>query len=141
MVDSTRRRRAGVPDQQPQRRRGARTDGAAAARQGADSGVRLRRGRTAVAASRAAAAAEVSVGGPLPLACVCAATRLAARVLTAVYDRELRATGVQTPQFALLSVLTKRPQAAQQELGTWLAMEQSTLSRNLRGLARKGWVS
>ena len=72
---------------------------------------------------------------------MCAATRLAARVLTGVYDRELRATGVQTPQFALLSVLAKRPCAAQQELGAWLAMEQSTLSRNLQGLARKGWVS
>ena len=72
---------------------------------------------------------------------MCAATRLAARVLTGVYDHELRATGVQTPQFALLSLLTKRPQAAQQQLGTWLAMEQSTLSRNLQGLARKGWVS
>jgi len=72
---------------------------------------------------------------------VCAATRLAARVLTGVYDQELRTAGVQATQYALLALLMKRPQSAQQELGAWLAMEQSTLSRNLQGLARKGWIS
>jgi DNA-binding MarR family transcriptional regulator len=77
----------------------------------------------------------------MSLVCVCAATRQAARVLTGIYDQELRGTGVQTPQYALLAVLAKHPQSAQQELAVWLAMEQSTLSRNLQGLARKGWVS
>jgi len=45
------------------------------------------------------------------------------------------------PQFALLSLLLKRPEASQRQLGSWLAMEQSTLSRNLQGVARRGWVS
>jgi DNA-binding MarR family transcriptional regulator len=62
-------------------------------------------------------------------------------VLTGLYDGELRAAGVPAPQFALLSLLLKRPKASQQQLGAWLAMEQSTLSRNLQGVARRGWVS
>jgi DNA-binding MarR family transcriptional regulator len=62
-------------------------------------------------------------------------------VLTGLYDGELRAAGVPAPQFALLSLLLKRPTASQRQLGAWLAMEQSTLSRNLQGVARRGWVS
>src|SRR3954468_5912379 len=142
MVDSTGRRRAGVSHQQPQRRRSPRADGAAAAGQSADPRVRVHRGRSAVAAARAADAAEaVDPIAPLPLACACAATRLASRVLTGLYDEELRRAGVPAPQFALLSLLVKRPEASQRQLGAWLAMEQSTLSRNLQGVARRGWVS
>ena len=62
-------------------------------------------------------------------------------MLTGLYDRELREAGIQSTQFALLTLLRKRPGAGQQELAAWMAMEQSTLSRNLQGLARKGWVS
>ena len=62
-------------------------------------------------------------------------------MLTGIYDEELRPAGVPAPQFALLSLLLKRPKASQRQLGAWLAMEQSTLSRNLQGVARRGWVS
>ena len=62
-------------------------------------------------------------------------------MLTGLYDEELRRTGVPAPQYALLTLLVKRPRASQRQLGVWLAMEQSTLSRNLRGVARRGWVS
>src|SRR4051812_46478656 len=142
MVDSTGRRRAGVSHQQPQRRRSPRADGAAAAGQSADPRVRVHRGRSAVAAARAADAAEaVDPIAPLPLACACAATRLASRVLTGIYDEELRPAGVPAPQFALLTLLLKRPKASQRQLGAWLAMEQSTLSRNLQGVVRRGWGS
>jgi DNA-binding MarR family transcriptional regulator len=73
--------------------------------------------------------------------CVCAATRQAARVLTSVYDQELRPAGLQATQFALLATIDSCSGASQDQLGVWLATEQSTLSRNLQGLARKGWVS
>jgi DNA-binding MarR family transcriptional regulator len=62
-------------------------------------------------------------------------------VLTGIYDEELRPAGVPAPQFALLTLLLKRPKASQRQLGVWLAMEQSTLSRNLQGVARRGWIS
>jgi DNA-binding MarR family transcriptional regulator len=75
------------------------------------------------------------------LPCACAATRLAARVLTGVYDQELRRTGLQAAQFGLLAALDRHASASQQQLAAWLAMDQSTLSRNLKGLARKRWVT
>jgi DNA-binding MarR family transcriptional regulator len=62
-------------------------------------------------------------------------------VLTGLYDEELRPAGVPAPQFALLMLLVKRPEASQRQLAAWLAMEQSTLSRNLQAVARRGWVS
>ena len=66
---------------------------------------------------------------------------MASRVLTGVYDEELRRSGLPATQFALLAILDRRPGAAQEQLTTWVAMEQSTLSRNLNGLVRRGWVS
>jgi DNA-binding MarR family transcriptional regulator len=83
----------------------------------------------------------VTAAAPLHLPCVCAATRRAARVLTGVYDQELRPVGVPATQFGLLAAIDRHPGATQEQLGTRLAMEQSTLSRNLKGLARKRWVA
>ena len=48
---------------------------------------------------------------------------------------------MQATQFALLALLNKHPGSVQEQLAAWLAMEQSTLSRNLKGLSRKRWVS
>ena len=80
-------------------------------------------------------------GSRLALPCACAATRLAARVLTGVYDQELRPSGLQATQFGLLAALDRDAGASQEQLARWLAMDQSTLSRNLKGLARKHWVT
>ena len=62
-------------------------------------------------------------------------------MLTGVYDQELRRTGLQATQFGLLAALDRHAGASQEQLAAWLAMEQSTLSRNLKGLARKRWVA
>ena len=62
-------------------------------------------------------------------------------MLTGVYDHELRRSGLPATQFALLAILDKRPGAAQEQLAAWMAMEQSTLSRNLKGIVRNGWIS
>jgi DNA-binding MarR family transcriptional regulator len=61
-------------------------------------------------------------------------------VLTSVYDQELRPAGLQATQFALLATIEGHARASQDQLAVWLATEQSTLSRNLRVLARKHWV-
>ena len=62
-------------------------------------------------------------------------------MLTGIYDQELRRTGLQATQFGLLAALDRHAGASQEQLAAWLAMEQSTLSRNLQGLARKRWVT
>lgn len=58
-----------------------------------------------------------------------------------MYDHELRRTGLQATQFALLATLARHPGSAQGQIAVWLAMEQSTLSRNLQALIRKHWVA
>jgi DNA-binding MarR family transcriptional regulator len=80
---------------------------------------------------------------PLPelpeLGCVCATVRRTARLVTQVYDAELRGL-VDAPQFALLSALDRKPGCPQAALGRILGLDKTTLSRNLRILERNGWI-
>ena len=72
--------------------------------------------------------------------CLCAATRLAARAITRVYEAEFRAVGLQPPQFWLLMELAQTGSTTQVELLKRVAMDQTTLSRNIAVLARNKWV-
>jgi DNA-binding MarR family transcriptional regulator len=74
------------------------------------------------------------------LACACATARQVARVLTQLYDRSLRDTGMQAPQFALLMTLNKQGPSSQIALGRRYALDKTTVSRNLKSLNRKGWI-
>ena len=71
--------------------------------------------------------------------CACATVRRAARLLTQLYDQELR-PHLQAPQFALLAVLEKKPGCNQATLARVLAFDKTTLSRNLGLMERKGWI-
>ena len=71
--------------------------------------------------------------------CACATVRRAARLLTQLYDEELRES-VQASQFALLSALEKRPGCNQAILSRALAFDKTTLSRNLSLMQKKGWI-
>jgi DNA-binding MarR family transcriptional regulator len=71
--------------------------------------------------------------------CACAGVRRAARLVTQLYDGELR-PGLQASQFALLSVLDKRPGLPQSVLGRALAFDKTTLSRNLSLMRKKLWI-
>ena len=72
--------------------------------------------------------------------CLCATTRLAARAITRVYEREFRAVGLQAPQFALLMQISQKEATSQSELMKDIAMDQTTLSRNVAVLVRRKWV-
>lgn len=74
------------------------------------------------------------------LPCLCASTRLAARSITRLYDSEFRGVGLQAPQFALLMQLAQKAGMSQGELLEHIAMDQTTLSRNLAVLTRRKWV-
>jgi DNA-binding MarR family transcriptional regulator len=74
------------------------------------------------------------------LPCLCASTRLAARAITRLYDSEFRSVGLQAPQFALLMQLAQKEGMSQVELLEDIAMDQTTLSRNLAVLVRRKWV-
>jgi DNA-binding MarR family transcriptional regulator len=78
--------------------------------------------------------------GDLPgSACACATLRRAARLVTQLYDEELR-RHLPASQFALLSAIKSRPGCNQSMLARMLAFDKTTLSRNLGLLRRNGWI-
>jgi DNA-binding MarR family transcriptional regulator len=74
------------------------------------------------------------------LPCYCATLRQASRVLTSIYDHQLRAVGLRVTQFTLLQALQLSPGMRITDLVDVLAMEQSTLTRTLAILQSNGWV-
>jgi DNA-binding MarR family transcriptional regulator len=57
-----------------------------------------------------------------------------------LYDRALKDTGLEAPQFALLMTLEKLGPCNQSTLRERYAVDKTTVSRNLRWLERQGWV-
>ena len=74
------------------------------------------------------------------LACACASLRRTARVVTQLYETELRGTGLRVTQFTLLQALEQMGAASQGALGQLLALDATTLSRSLPPLERAGWI-
>jgi len=72
------------------------------------------------------------------LPCACANLRRAARVVTALYDEELRPAGLRSTQLVLLQVLEEVGEVIQRDLGGLLAIDTTTLTRSLALLARRG---
>jgi DNA-binding MarR family transcriptional regulator len=74
-------------------------------------------------------------------ACACFAVRRAARTITQHYDRHLRAAGLRATQFTVLVVLKTGGPQPLHRVAEYLGMERTTLTRNLRPLVARGWVS
>jgi DNA-binding MarR family transcriptional regulator len=74
------------------------------------------------------------------LPCYCATLRQATRTITAFYDGYLREAGLRVTQFTLLQALDYRPGLRIRDLEEVLAMDQTTLSRNLALLEKEDWV-
>jgi DNA-binding MarR family transcriptional regulator len=66
--------------------------------------------------------------------------RRTARRLTQAYDQALRPSGLRLTQYSVLANLTRRGGLSITDLAELLAMERTTLTRNLRPLERAGWV-
>ena len=75
------------------------------------------------------------------LGCACASARQLARMLTRVYDQQLRSAGLEAAQFALLSTLDSDGPCTQTILGRHHGLDKTTVSRNLNLLKRNGWVA
>lgn len=73
--------------------------------------------------------------------CLVLNTRMAARAVTRQADRRLRPFGVTAAQFSVLTSMQSRPGRSVTDLAHSIAMERSTLSRNLDLLERKGLVA
>jgi DNA-binding MarR family transcriptional regulator len=74
-------------------------------------------------------------------ACLCLASRRAARAITRAFDRELRPYGIRATQFSMLVMLILRGSLTIGELAESLGVERTTLTRNLALTEREGWVA
>ena len=72
--------------------------------------------------------------------CVLMRTRLISRVVTGLYDEELRPFGIGSAQFALLVVIFSIQPATRSEIGRFHRQDRSTLTRNLKVILSEGWA-
>jgi DNA-binding MarR family transcriptional regulator len=72
--------------------------------------------------------------------CMLMRARLISRVLTAIYDEELRPFGIVSPQFALLVIISEIEPATRAEIGRYHHQDRSTLTRNLKIILSEGWA-
>src|SRR3989441_12506099 len=74
------------------------------------------------------------------LPCACQNLRRLTRIVTRIYDQELRKADIEVTQFGLLTALAAIGEASQKLLSAGLAMDSTTLTRTLGLLRKKGWV-
>ena len=72
--------------------------------------------------------------------CVGFNTRRATRLVTQYYDKALAPTGLRSTQYSLLNALSMLGEASMQDLSIMMAMDRTTLTRNLSPLLKKGLV-
>jgi DNA-binding MarR family transcriptional regulator len=72
--------------------------------------------------------------------CVGFNTRRATRLITQYYDKALAPVGLRSTQYSLLSALSMTEEVTMHDLAFVLAMDRTTLTRNLSPLLKKGWI-
>ncbi len=70
--------------------------------------------------------------------CVCFNIRKASRAVTQAYDAALQPSGLRTTQLTLLAVISNSEPTTISQLGKRMVMDRTTLTRNLRPLAKQG---
>jgi DNA-binding MarR family transcriptional regulator len=73
-------------------------------------------------------------------ACFALHARMTARILSRSYDAALRPLGLKVPQFGILGAIGHGAAVSETALADSLGLERTTLVRNLKVLAHKGWV-
>ena len=87
-------------------------------------------------------AAARAVAGTSPVrGCTSFKLRQLSRRVSAHYDRAVAGAGLKTTQYSLLSHLVKLAPIRPGELATLMAMDASTLTRNLQVLVAQGWAT
>ena len=72
--------------------------------------------------------------------CTCAMLRRTTRRVTQFYDYALRPSGLRLTQYSLLANINRADGLCITDLAERLAMERTTLTRNLRPLEQAGWI-
>jgi len=76
----------------------------------------------------------------IELPCACGNLRRIARIVTRIYDQELKRVGLEISQHDVLTALDKAREVNQKLLSTVFAMDSTTLTRTLGRLRKHGWV-
>jgi DNA-binding MarR family transcriptional regulator len=79
-------------------------------------------------------------GALFELPCACQNLRRLTRLVTRIYDQELRRAGLEITQFGLLTALATTGEANQKLLSAGFAMDSTTLTRTLGLMRKQGWV-
>ena len=74
------------------------------------------------------------------LPCACQNLRRVTRLVTRIYDQELRKADIEISQFGLLTALAFVGEANQKALSAGFAMDSTTLTRTLAVLRKQGWI-
>lgn len=72
--------------------------------------------------------------------CLMGRARLLTRVLTRIYDDELRPFGLKATQFNLLVVVAQLGPVRRIEIGRMIHLDPSTLTRNLQVMLSNSWI-
>src|SRR5260370_14979776 len=75
------------------------------------------------------------------LPCACQNLRRVTRVVTRIYDQELRKAGLEITQFGLLTALATTGAPNQKRLSEGFVMDSTTLTRTLDRMRKQGWIS
>ena len=73
-------------------------------------------------------------------ACFALHARMTARLLSRTYEAALRPLGLKLPQFGILGAVGHGATVSETVLAERLGLERTTLVRNLKILAQKGWI-
>jgi len=73
-------------------------------------------------------------------ACIIARARLISRVMTNIFDEELRPLGLVSSQHTLLGSIMRLGVATRAEIGRANCLDRSTLTRNLKLMSDAGWI-
>ena len=74
------------------------------------------------------------------LPCACQNLRRLTRIVTRIYDQELRKASLEITQFSLLTALAATGETNQKRLSAGLAMDSTTLTRTLGLIRKQRWV-
>ncbi len=73
--------------------------------------------------------------------CACMKLRSATRLVTRAYDKALQAVGLKATQYTLLIAVSQAQPVSISRLAELMFMERTTLTRNLRPLEMKGFIT
>ena len=75
------------------------------------------------------------------LPCACQNLRRATRIVTRIYDQDLKKAGLEITQLGLLVALAATGEVNQKRLSEGFVMDSTTLTRTLDRMRKEGWIS